>query len=106
MQNIHVLDVKPVVQKFFKPNSNDFVFFLDDSVTCPAKNNPFMTDKGNVAVSLICFDCKSFKGFYQSDDGQKSMFCEGEFEIVNAITPNIRDFLEPIEQEEQLFWNQ
>lgn len=106
MQNIHILEVKSVVQKFFKPNTSDFIFFLDDSVFCPAENNPFMTDKHNVAVSLICFDCKSFKGFYQSDNGQKNMFCEGEFEIVVDIAPNVRDYLDRVEQAPELFWNQ
>ena len=105
MQQIHFLDVKPIVQKFFKPNSEDFTMFLDDSVPCPAKNNPFKTNNGNVPVSLVCFDCKSFKGFCKLDDNQKNLFCEGKFEIVVDKKPSVRDYLEPIEQESELFWN-
>lgn len=106
MQQIHILDVKPIVQKLFKPNSEDFILFLDDSVPCPAQNNPFKTDKGNVPLSLVCYDCKSFKGFCELDGNQKNLFCEGKFEIVIDKAPSVRDYLEPIEQAPELFWNQ
>ena len=104
MQNIHVLEAQNIVQKFYKPNSNDFILFLDDGVTCPAADNPFVTDKGHVPISAICFDCKSFKGFFKSDDDRKSIFCEGTFEIAVELAPSVRDYLEPIEQVSELFW--
>ena len=106
MLNVHVLDVQPIVQKFFKPLCEDFILFLDDGVTCPRNDNPFATDKGHVSVSTTCFDCKSFKGFFQPDDGSKRMFCEGSFELVVNISPSVRDFLEPVEQAPELFWKQ
>lgn len=103
MQSIHVLEVKPIVQKFFRPNSDDFILFLDDGVICPS-SNPYVTDKGNIPVSAICFDCKSFKGFFTKED-QKSVFCEGVFETFTpGVTPSLRDCLEPIELEVEDFW--
>ena len=104
MQPILVLEVQNIVQKFFKPDSEDFILFLDDGVTCPS-TNPFATDKGHVPVSAICFDCKSFKGFFRSDDDHKSIFCKGKFEIAVGLTPSVRDYLDPIEQEPESFWN-
>lgn len=104
MQHIHVLETQNMVQKFFKPASDDFIFFLDDGVTCPASNNPFVTDQGHVLVSAICFDCKSFKGFFRGDNNQKSIFCEGSFELVVDKAPSIRDYLEPVEQTPEVFW--
>lgn len=104
MQSIHVLEVKPIVQKFFRPNSDDFILFLDDGVICPSSSNPFVTDKGHIPVSAICFDCKSFKGFFNSNNS-KSVFCEGVFETFTpGITPSLRDCLEPVEQEVETFW--
>lgn len=108
MQSIHLLEVKPIVQKFFRPNSNDFILFLDDGVICPSISStprPYVTDKGHIPVSAVCFDCKSFKGFFTDHDDQKSIFCEGIFETISPdMTPNLRDCLEPVEQEIEDFW--
>lgn len=104
MQSIHVLEVQPIVQKFFRPNSTDYILFLDDGVKCPASSNPFVTDKGNIPVSAICFDCRSFKGFF-SDNDQKSVFCEGILDLQAPDTnPGLKDCLEPIEQNLESFW--
>ena len=103
MQSIYILDAQPVVQKFFKPHTQDFILFLDDSVSCPVSDNPHRTNKGHVSISAVCFDCQSFKGFF-SDKDKKSIFCEGFFELLNAHTPSVRDYLENIEQPEENFW--
>ena len=104
MLTIHVLEVQPIDQKFLKPNSDDFILFLDDSVSCPSANNPLSTDKGHVSVSAVCFDCPSFKGFF-TDCNQKSIFCEGSFDPVNIHTPVLRNYLEQVEQPVDSFWS-
>ena len=105
MQSIHVLEVSPIVQKFFRPHSDDFILFLDDGVVCPSySTNPFVTDKGHIPVSAICFDCQSFKGYFTESD-QKRIFCRGIFETIGLnLVPSLRDCLEPIEQEIDTFW--
>jgi hypothetical protein len=103
MKNLHILETKKIVQKFFRPASDEFTLFLDDSVGCPSKNNFYKTNQGNVSISAICYDCASFKGNFNLDN-QNFVFCQGDFNPIFQEIIGLKDYLEPIEQSIEEFW--
>ena len=93
---LHEYQTQVIVQKFFKPNSDHFILFKDEGISCPDKENVYRTNFGRVSISVVCYDCKSFAGWNLTDE---RIFCLGKADFAEEEELSVKDFLDLNEEQ-------
>lgn len=93
MNSYYHLKTGKITQKFFKPdNQNESIIFEDVSVKCPTENQ-YSSDKGQISISAVCFDCQSLMEY---EEKMKVLTCKGNPVFIENVT-SIKDYLELVE---------